>query len=102
MRRWKLSPTDLQSRTKWVEYSRAKDEMFVHTDIPDAPWYVVPADDKRSARINCIAHLLSQIPYREKKLEEIALPKRQSDEGYVRPPTDIYTYVPDHAASLVE
>jgi polyphosphate kinase 2 len=102
MRRWKLSPTDLASRTKWVEYSRAKDEMFVHTDIAEAPWYVVEADDKRSARINCIAHLLSRIPYRERKLEKIELPKRQSDEGYVRPPPEIYTYVPDHAATLME
>ena len=62
MRRWKLSGTDLKSRTHWVDYSRAKDEMFVHTDIPEAPWFVVPADDKRRARLNCIAHLLSRIP----------------------------------------
>jgi polyphosphate kinase len=101
MRRWKLSSTDLYSRTKWVEYSRAKDEMFVHTDIAEAPWFVVQADDKRRARINCMAHLLSQIPYQPKKLEEIKLPKRQSDEGYVRPSPDIYTYVPDYAATLV-
>ena len=65
MRRWKLSETDLYSRTKWVEYSRAKDEMFVHTDIPEAPWYVVDADDKKRARLNCIAHLLSKIPYQD-------------------------------------
>src|SRR6266852_498973 len=77
MRRWKLSSTDLYSRTHWVDYSRAKDEMFVHTDITEAPWFVVPADDKRRARINCMAHLLSQIPYRAPKLEKIALPKRQ-------------------------
>jgi polyphosphate kinase 2 len=101
MRRWKLSPTDLYSRTHWVDYSRAKDEMFVHTDIPEAPWFVVPADDKRRARINCIAHLLGQVPYVPRIPERIKLPKRQSDEGYVRPPRDIYTYVPDHAAKLV-
>jgi polyphosphate kinase len=100
MRRWKLSPTDLYSRTRWVDYSRAKDEMFVHTDIPEAPWFVVPADDKRRARINCMAHLLSRIPWVARELETIKLPKRQSDEGYVRPPREIYTYVPNHAASL--
>ena len=100
MRRWKLSETDLFSRTKWVDYSRAKDEMFVHTDIAEAPWYVVEADDKRSARLNCIAHLLSKIPYQEKPLPEIEIPERQSNEGYVRPPLNMYTYVPDHAASL--
>jgi polyphosphate kinase len=100
MRRWKLSPTDLFSRTKWVDYSRAKDEMFVHTDVPEAPWFVVDADDKRRARINCMAHLLSQVPYRPKKLERIEIPKRQTDEGYVRPPRQIYTYVPDHASTL--
>jgi polyphosphate kinase 2 len=102
MRRWKLSETDLYSRTKWVDYSRAKDEMFVHTDIPEARWVIVPADDKRSARINCISHLLSKVPYQEKKLPKIQIPDRQSDEGYVRPPLDLYTYVPDHAASLID
>jgi polyphosphate kinase len=101
MKRWKLSETDMYSRTKWVDYSRAKDDMFVHTDIPEAPWFVVEADDKRSARLNCIAHLLSRIPYEEKELPEIGIPPRQSDEGYVRPPRDIYTYVPDHAGSLL-
>ena len=101
MRRWKLSPTDLYSRTHWVDYSRAKDEMFVHTDIPEAPWFVVPADDKRRARINCMAHLLGQIPYVPKKLDRIDLPRRQADEGYVRPPRQIYTYVPDHAATIL-
>jgi polyphosphate kinase 2 len=100
MRRWKLSATDLYSRTHWVDYSRAKDEMFVHTDIPEAPWFVVEADDKRAARVNCIAHLLSQVPYEEKPLPEIEIPERQRDEGYVRPPRDVNTYVPDHAAGL--
>ena len=76
MRRWKLSETDLYSRTKWVDYSRAKDEMFVHTDIPEAPWYVVDADNKKRARINCIAHLLSKIPY-----EDQAGPRRSSSRS---------------------
>jgi len=100
VRRWKLSETDLSARTRWIEYSRAKDDMMVHTDIPEAPWYVVPADDKRRARINCIAHILSQIPWEPRKDPKIELPPRQSDDGYVRPPRDIYTYVPDHAATL--
>jgi polyphosphate kinase 2 len=102
MRRWKLSPTDLYSRTKWVDFSRAKDEMFVHTDIPESPWFVVPADDKKRARLNAIAHLLSVIPWEKRPLPEIDIPPRQQDEGYVRPPTDLYTYVPDHAASLLK
>jgi polyphosphate kinase 2 len=101
MRRWKLSETDLYSRTKWIDYSRAKDEMFVHTDIPEAPWYVVEADDKKRARLNCIAHLLSQIPYEPSPVPEIEIPERQRDDGYVRPPRDIYTYVPDHAADVL-
>jgi polyphosphate kinase 2 (PPK2 family) len=101
MRRWKLSPTDLYSRTRWVDYSRAKDEMFVHTDIPEAPWYVVPADYKRRARINCMAHLLSLVPYAPRRPERIKLPERQTDEGYVRPSREIYTYVPDHAATVL-
>jgi polyphosphate kinase len=101
MRRWKLSDTDLLSRSHWVDFSRAKDEMFVHTDIPEAPWYVVEADDKPRARLNCIAHLLSMIPYEERRPEEIRMPARQSDEGYVRPPRETYSYVPDHAASLL-
>ncbi len=101
MRRWKLSSTDLSSRTRWIDYSRAKDEMFVHTDIPDAPWFVVEADDKGRARINCIAHLLSRVPYVPRVLPEVKLPKRQADEGYVRPPRETYSYVPDRAATLV-
>ena len=101
MRRWKLSETDLMSRSRWVDFSRAKDEMFVHSDIPEAPWYVVEADDKPRARINCIAHLLSMVPYEEERSrKKIEIPDRQSDEGYVRPPRETYTYVPDHAAEL--
>jgi polyphosphate kinase 2 len=102
VRRWKLSETDLYARTRWVDYSRAKDDMFVHTDIPEAPWYVVEADDKKRARINCIAHVLSMIPWETRPDPAIEVPDRQSDEGYVRPPRDIYTYVPDHAATLTE
>jgi polyphosphate kinase 2 len=101
MRRWKLSGTDLFSRTHFVDYSRAKDEMFVHTDIPEAPWFVVEADDKKKARLNCIAHLLTQIPYEAKELPNVKIPKRQADEGYVRPSRDANTYVPDHAATLL-
>jgi polyphosphate kinase len=100
MRRWKLSPTDLAARTKWVDYSRAKDEMFVHTDTPEAPWFVVPADDKRRARINCIAHLLTRVPYVAEPVDRPDLPPRQGDQGYMRPDPSVYTYVPDHATSL--
>ncbi len=101
MRRWKLSPTDMFSRTKWVEYSRAKDEMFVHTDIPEARWHVVEADNKKKARLNCIAHLLKQIPWEPMPLPHIDIPPRQVDEGYVRPPQDLYLHVPDHAADIL-
>ena len=102
IRRWKLSETDLFSRSRWVDYSRAKDEMFVHTDIPEAPWYVVEADDKPSARLNCIAHLLSMIPYEPVDRPKIEIPDRQSDEGYVRPPREAFHEVPDHADSLLD
>ena len=101
MRRWKLSETDLDSRTHWVDYSRAKDEMFVHTDISEAPWYVVESDVKRNARINCISHLLGQVPYRALEHEAVKLPKRQDDRGYERPPRGIYTYVPDASAEVL-
>jgi polyphosphate kinase len=100
LRRWKLSDTDLASRSRYIDYSRAKDEMFVHTDIPEAPWFVVEADDKRAARLNCIAHLLSQIPYREPGDTPVTIPDRQPEGGYVRPPRELSTYVPDHAARL--
>jgi polyphosphate kinase len=101
LRRWKLSETDLSSRTKWVEYSRAKDEMFEHTDIPEAPWYVVDTDDKRRARLNCIAHILSKVPYVSRELPTIEIPPRQRDDGYERPPRERYTYVPDHASNVL-
>jgi polyphosphate kinase len=94
-KRWKLSPMDLNSRARWVEYSRAKDEMFAHTDIKQAPWYVVNADNKLTARLNCIQHLLSLIPYEDLTPEPIALPPRQSDSSYVRPPITDQTFVPE-------
>ncbi|MCX4706120.1 polyphosphate kinase 2 [Streptomyces sp. NBC_01352] len=101
-RRWKLSPMDLESITRWEAYSRAKDEMFAHTDTPEAPWYVVESDDKRSARINMIAHLLSTVPYHEVQPPALTLPERPPSTGYQRPPRTLQTYVPEHAASLVE
>ena len=94
-KRWKLSPMDLQSRARWVEYSKAKDAMFRHTDIRQAPWYVVNGDDKRRARLNLITHLLSLIPYQDLTPEQIQLPPRQPDKGYVRPPMDEQTFVPE-------
>jgi len=93
-KRWKLSPMDMKSRAKWVEYSKAKDQMFKYTDIKEAPWWVVDADNKKSARLNCIHHLLSQIPYKNLPLPPITLPRRQSDMGYVRPPISSQTFVP--------
>ena len=98
MRRWKLSPMDLKSRENWADYSRAKDEMFAHTDIKQAPWFVVNADDKRRARLNCISHLLDQIPYEDLTPEPIELPPRGPDKGYVRPPITDQTFVPDRYA----
>jgi len=95
LRRWKLSDMDLEARTRWVDYSRAKDEMFRHTDIKQAPWYVVPSDDKRSARLNCMAHLLSLMPYEDLTPPAAELPPRQSEQGYVRPPVTDQTFVPE-------
>jgi polyphosphate kinase 2 len=92
---WKLSPMDLESRARWVEYSKAKDEMFAYTDIKQAPWYVVDADVKRRARLNCITHLLGQIPYKDVKRERIELPPRQKEGGYIRPPLGDQTFVPN-------
>ncbi|NOZ73114.1 MAG: polyphosphate kinase 2 [Chloroflexi bacterium] len=95
VRRWKLSPMDLKSRARWVEYSKAKDEMFAYTDIKQAPWYVVHSDDKRRARLNCISHLLSLIPYEDLTPEPIELPPREDKVNYVRPPMDYQTFVPE-------
>jgi polyphosphate kinase len=100
MRQWKLSPMDLESVTRWEDYSRAKDEMFVHTDIPEAPWNVVESDDKRRARVNTIAHLLSSIPYHDVQRVPLSLPPRPASKGYVRAPREMQTYVPDHAREL--
>jgi polyphosphate kinase len=100
MRRWKLSPMDLESVTRWEDYSRAKDEMMLHTDIPEAPWYVVESDDKRRARINMIAHLLSTIPYHDVQRATLKLPSRPAAKGYIRVPREMQTYVPDHAAAV--
>jgi len=94
MRRWKLSPMDLESRARWVSYSRAKDEMFRYTDSKLAPWYVVEADDKRRARLNCIAHLLSQVEYEDLTPAPIKLPPRV-DDPYIRPPIEEQTFVPE-------
>ena len=94
-KRWKLSPMDLQSRARWMEYSRAKDEMFAHTDIKQAPWYVVNADNKKVARLNCIGHLLSMVAYEDLTPEPIELPPRQEAIGYVRPPVSDQTFVPE-------
>jgi hypothetical protein len=86
---------DVESRNRWLEYSKAKDQMFAHTDIKQAPWYVVNADDKRRARLNCISHLLDSIPFEDLTPEEIMLPARQSHVGYVRPPFEDQTFVPE-------
>ena len=101
LRRWKLSPLDLESRARWVDYSRAKDEMFVHTDIPESPWYVVEGDDKRRARLNCIAHLLSVVPYEDVLETPVELPPRPPESDYERPPRDLFRYVPDYASTLL-
>ncbi|WP_431775558.1 polyphosphate kinase 2 [Streptomyces cucumeris] len=100
-RRWKISGMDLESITRWEAYSQAKDEMFAHTDTPGSPWYVVDADDKRAARMNMIAHLLSTVPYHEVRLPDLTLPPRPAHTGYQRPPRHLQTYVPDHTASLL-
>ena len=92
---WKLSPMDVEARSRWVEYSKAKDVMMKYTDIKQSPWYVVNADDKKKARLNCITHLLSLIPYEDLTPEKIDLPPRQTNEGYVRTPYEDQTFVPE-------
>jgi len=94
-KRWKLSPMDLESRSRWVEYSIAKDQMFATTDIKQAPWYVVDGDVKKRARLNVISHLLSMIPYEDLSPEPIELPPRQEEIGYVRPPISDQTFIPE-------
>lgn len=93
-KRWKLSPMDLKSREKWEDYSRAKDEMFQYCDTHDSPWYTVPANNKKKARLNCISHLLSQIPYEDVPSQNIELPPR-SQSTYKRPPIDHQSFVPE-------
>ncbi|MBA3605180.1 MAG: polyphosphate kinase 2 [Actinomycetota bacterium] len=91
---WKLSPMDLESRARWVDYSMAKDDMFRYTDTDDSPWWVVDADHKRTARLNCIHHLLSTIPYIEPEPLRLQMPPRQEDTGYTRPPVTQQRFVP--------
>jgi polyphosphate kinase 2 len=101
MRQWKLSPMDLQSIVRWEDYSQAKDQMMVHTDIGEARWFVVESDDKRRARLNMIAHLLSSLDYEDVVHAPLKLPKRPPPRGYERPPRETQTYVPDHASTLL-
>jgi polyphosphate kinase 2 len=95
IKRWKLSPMDLESRERWVEYSRAKDVMLAHTDEKHAPWFIVDANDKKRARLNCIAHLLHQVPYKELAPVQMELPPRQPDDGYERPKKSSQRWVPE-------
>ncbi len=94
-KRWKLSPMDLEDRRRWVEYSKAKDRMFDYTDIKQAPWYVVNADDKKRMRLNCITHILSRIPYEDITPPPIELPPREENKDYIRPPITEQTFVPE-------
>ena len=96
-KRWKLSPMDLESRNRWQDYSRAKDDMLVHTDIDQSKWYVVNSDNKKRAHLNCIAHLLSLLPYKDVTPKKMKLPKRKAElrEGYARPPLDSQNFVPE-------
>lgn len=100
MRMWKLSPTDIESITRWEDYSRAKDEMFVHTDVEPARWHVVEAEDKKKARINMITHLLASIPYRHVDRPELVFPKRPKGTGYQRTAKSLQRIVPDVASDL--
>jgi len=95
VKRWKLSPMDLEARARWVDYSRAKDEMFAKTDTSEARWWVVPADAKKRARLNCIAHFLDSIPYKDLTPKRLKLPPRQKAKGYKRPPEDTQHFVPE-------
>jgi polyphosphate kinase 2 len=100
MRHWKLSPNDVKSITKWEDYSRAKDVMFVHTDIPEAPWFEVESDDKRRGRINMISHMLSRVAWEKIERAPIEIPARPASKGYERPPRNEATLVPDHAREV--
>jgi polyphosphate kinase len=102
VKRWKLSPMDVESRNRWVEYSRAKDAMFDHTDIKQCPWFVVPSDDKKRARLNCISHILSSIQYDDITPDPFELAPREKESGYIRPPMHEQTFVPDLYPNGVE
>ena len=102
VRRWKLSPMDLESINRWEDYSRAKDAMFVHTDIPEAPWYTVESEDKKRSRINVISHLLSTIPWEKLEPPKLEIPERPEETDYVRPPREEFRYVPDVASQLLD
>ena len=102
MRRWKLSPTDIESILRWEEYSRAKDAMFAATDTRESPWWTVESDDKRSARLNAISHLLSSIPYQRMEREDVSIPDRPDADDYERPPIEQFHHVPDIAADLAD
>ncbi len=95
-RRWKLSPMDIESRNRWVEYSKAKDIMFSKTQIPEAPWFTVEANDKRRARLNCLSHLLSKVPYEDMTPKAIKMPERPKQGNYKRPPFNEQFFVPNH------
>ncbi|MBC7883696.1 MAG: hypothetical protein H7Y37_20595 [Anaerolineae bacterium] len=95
IKRWKLSPMDLESRDRWVEYSHAKDQILAHTNIPEAPWFTVEADNKMRARLNCIHHLLSKIPYEDMTPDPLALPPRKPAGDYIRPPKNEQFFVPE-------
>jgi polyphosphate kinase len=95
-KRWKISPMDIESRNQWVEYSKAKDVMLTHTNIPEAPWFTVEADDKRRAHLNCIRHILSKVPYEDLTPAAIDLPPRTEAENYIRPPINEQFFVPNH------
>ncbi len=101
MRRWKLSPTDLDSLTRWEEYSRAKDDMFVHTDLPGNRWNVVDSEDKKRARINMMTHLLESVPYEHVQRPEISFPKRPKSTGYERTSRTLMLMVPDYTDQLL-
>jgi polyphosphate kinase 2 len=101
LRRWKLSPMDLESIYRWEDYSRAKDQMMVHTDTPASPWFVVESNNKKHARLNMIAHLLSSIEYEEVEQPDVELPKRPVLGNYHRPPRELSTYVPDYVSTLL-
>ena len=101
VRQWKLSPMDLESLYRWEDYSRAKDQMMVHTDTKASPWYIVESDIKKHARLNMLSHLLSSIDYHRVDRPSVAIPKKRPGGNYIRPSRDLATYVPDHVSQLL-